>query len=158
MSEMNQIFREFAVAFAGALDNAKPICFRERLDCESLDLSLDSLKSVDRYLAYLHKHKKKLDDEEWQSTVLYCGAYIGEVIRNETDNAYNWIDYDDYIPNNPELQKLIPQRSVATCAFIVNDDGKMMMPMNKVARFIDEGVENSVHYFAKVCMVDDEDA
>ncbi|QDV19141.1 hypothetical protein Pan153_38040 [Gimesia panareensis] len=148
MSEIDNIFHEFAAAFAGAFNNANPICFPDQLNRDALDLSHDSLKYVDEYLAYLHRHKNELDAEEWNSTILYGGAYVGEVIRNETDNHYRWIDYDDYMPDHPDLQALIPERSTPTCAFIVDDKGKMSMPLNKIARFIDEGEENSVHFFA----------
>lgn len=148
MAEIDDIFHEFAAAFAGAFNDAKPICFADQLKRSELDLSLDSLKHVDNYLHYVHRHNKGLDDEEWNSTVLYGGAYVGEVIRNETENHYHWIDYNDYMPKHPDLQRMIPERSTPTCAFIVNNAGKMSMPLNKIARFIDEGEENSVHFFA----------
>ena len=148
MAEIDDIFHEFAAAFAGAFDDAKPICFPSKLNREALDLSLGSLKHVDEYLAYLHDRKDTLDPGEWNSTVLYGGAYVGEVIRHETDNHYRWIDYDDFIPQHPDLQALIPERSTPTCAFIIDDHEKMSMPLNKIARYIDEGEENSVHFFA----------
>lgn len=148
MAEIDDIFHEFAAAFAGAFDDAKPICFPDQLDRDKLDLSHASLKLVDTYLSYVHRHNDQLDDEEWNSTVLYGGAYVGEVIRSETDNHYRWIDYNDYMQERPDSQKMIPERSTPTCAFIVDDLGRMSMPLNKIARFIDEGEENSVHFFA----------
>lgn len=148
MAEIDDTFNEFAAAFAGAFRDSKPICFPERLDRGQLDLSLASLKVVDAYLAYLHRHNTRLKAAEWQSTVLYGGAYVGEVIRNETNNYFHWIDYDDYMAEHPELKPMLPERTVATCAFLVDDKGAMSMPLNKIARFIDEGEENSVHFFA----------
>ena len=149
MAKIDNIFREFASAFAGAFDNAKSICFPERLQRDALDLTLESLKHVDKYLAFLHRKKKKLVDTEWNSTVLYGGAYVGEVIRKETNNHYRWIDYNDYMPLHPDLKRMIPERTTPTCAFLVDDHGKMSMPLNKIARYIDEGEENSVHFFAR---------
>ena len=148
MVEIDDIFHNFAAAFAGAFADAKSICSPSQLRRETLDLSLASLKHVDEYLTYLHRRKDKLDPDEWNSTVLYGGAYVGEVIRYETDNHYRWINYYDYMPQHPDLQALIPERSTLTCAFIVDDNNKMSMPLNKIARFIDEGEENSVHFFA----------
>jgi len=86
MAEIDDIFHQFAASFAGYFENAKPICFPEQLRRDALDLTLESLKYVDDYLLYLHKHKTKLVDAEWNSTVLYGGAYVGEVIRNETND------------------------------------------------------------------------
>ncbi len=148
MAEIDDVFHEFAGAFAGAFKDAKPICFPAQLRRDELDLSLASLKHVDEYLLYLHRRKDELDPAQWHSTVLYGGAYVGEVIRYETNNHYRWIDYDDYMAENPEFQSLIPERSTPTCAFLVDDQDNMSMPLNKVARFIDEGKENSVHFFA----------
>jgi len=52
------------------------------------------------------------------------------------------------MPQHPKLKAMIPERSTPTCAFLVDDAGKMSMPLNKIARFIDEGEENSVQFFA----------
>jgi len=105
-------------------------------------------------LSYLHHNKTRIVEQEWHNTVLYGGAYIGEVIRNETNNHYRWIDYNDYMPDHPDMQSLIPERSTPTCAFLVDDHDRMSMPLNKVARFINEGEENSVHYFAHCDIVE----
>lgn len=149
MAEIDDIFHEFAGAFAGAFGDSKPICFPDKLDRSKLDLTLASLKVVDKYLAHLHRNSAKLNGAELHNTVLYGGAYVGEVIRHETDNYFRWIDYEDYMAEHPDLKTWIPERTVATCAFLVDDEGSMSMPLNKIARFIDEGEENSVHFFAQ---------
>ena len=148
MAEIDNVFREFAAAFAGAFKDTNLICFPEKLDRSELDLSHDSLKIVDNYLLYLHRHKEQLDVTEWDSTVLYGGAYVGEVIREATKNYFYWIDYDDYMLDHPDLQVTIPERTTATCAFLVDDSGGISMPLNKIARFIEDGEENSVHFNA----------
>ncbi|MEM1292917.1 MAG: hypothetical protein AAGH67_15740, partial [Cyanobacteria bacterium P01_H01_bin.162] len=91
MAEIDNVFREFAAAFAGAFKDTNLICFPEKLDRSELDLSHDSLKIVDNYLLYLHRHKEQLDVTEWDSTVLYGGAYVGEVIREATKKYFYWI-------------------------------------------------------------------
>ena len=158
MAEIDDIFQEFAAAFAGAFDDAKPICFPSQLRRNALDLSLASLKHVDEYLSYLHRRKNELIPAEWNSTVLYGGAYVGEVIRHETKNHYRWIDYNDYMPRHPELRALIPERTTTSCAFIVDANDKMSLPLNKIARFIAEGEEDSVHYFAHCDIQQSKDA
>ena len=154
MSQIDDVFHQFAGAFAGALEDARPICFPDQLRRDAMDLTLASLKHVDAYLSYLHHNKTRIVEQEWHNTVLYGGAYIGEVIRNETNNHYRWIDYNDYMPDHPDMQSLIPERSTPTCAFLVDDHDRMSMPLNKVARFINEGEENSVHYFAHCDIVE----
>lgn len=149
MSEINDTFHQFAAAFAGTHVDAEPICFPKNLARDQLDLSLASLKLVDKYLSFLHDNNEVLDDEKWHNTVMYGGAYVGEVIRRETQSHFEWIDYDDYMPSHPDLRAMMPQRTTPTCAFLVDKHGAMSMPLNKVARFIDEGDENSVHFFAQ---------
>ena len=148
MAEIDDIFHQFAGSFAGAIDGARPICFPEQLRRDALDLTLASLKYVDEYLLYLHQHNTQLDGAEWHSTVLYGGAYLGEVIRKETNDHYSWIDYDDYMAEYPGLKSMIPERTTPTCAFLVDESGKMSLPLNKIARYIDEGEEHSVQFFA----------
>lgn len=151
MPELNAIFREFALAFIGRLEGARgEIALPERLRRPDLDGTLDSLHVVDEYLAALHRARRRIEDDAWHKTVLWGGAYLGEVIRHETANRFDWIDYNEYMPRHPKLHGIIPERTVATCAFLVlpNDD-YMSMPLNKIARFIDEGPENNVHFFAR---------
>jgi hypothetical protein len=79
----------------------------------------------------------------------YATAYLGEVIRNAApEGEFQLVDYNEYMASHPELQKMIPNRTAATCAFLVRRSGAMSMPLNKIARFIDEGPDNNVHLFA----------
>lgn len=158
MSEINDIFHDFAANFAGRNKDANPICFSEKLSRDQLDLSLASLKLVDAYLLYVHQHQHELNDDEWASTVLYGGAYVGEVMRSATDDAFQWIDYDDYIVTNPDLQKLIPERNVELCAALVTGEGGLCFPLQKIAKHIENGTEDSVVYFATCFIKDLEDA
>jgi hypothetical protein len=149
MNELNDIFNEFARAFVGTVKDGTDIIHPELLNRDRLDGSVGSLHEVDRYLNSLHTIRQKLSDMDWGITVLRAGAYIGEVIRHSTPpGEFRWVDYNDYMPRHPELQPVIPERTVATCAFLVHRSGAMSMPLNKVLRFITEGPENSVHYFA----------
>jgi len=155
MDDLNAIFNEFARLFVGTLKDENEIAFANALNRQRLDGTLESLHEVDRYLAYLHDNQTAIGDEEWPITLLRAGAYLGEVIRHAApDGEFYWVDYNDYIASHPELRKLIPHRTAATCAFLVRRSGAMSMPLNKIARFIDEGPENSVHFFASCDLKD----
>jgi len=149
MSELESIFNQFARAFVGTIGDGKEIALPDDLDRSQLDGSVESLHEVDRYLTRVREHRSRLGAQELHTTLLRAGAYVGEVIRHTAAaGEFEWIDYNDYMSSHPELQPVIPERNAATCAFLVNRTGAMSMPLNKVARFIDEGPENSVHYFA----------
>jgi hypothetical protein len=151
MSDLNEIFNEFARAFVGKVKDDREIAFPAKLPRHLLDGTVESLHLVDKYLTYLHKNRKKISEDEWHITVLRAGAYLGEVIRHAAQpGSFSWVDYNDYMPKHPELQPLIPERTSGTCAFLVGHSGAMSMPLNKIARYIAEGSEHSVHFFA-VC-------
>jgi hypothetical protein len=155
MSEIDGIFNEFARLFVGTVDDDKDVACPSQLRRPLLDGSLASLHHVDDYLAYLHEHRDAFTPEEWRLTVLRAGAYVGEVIRHASPSgSFEWVDYNDYMPQHPELRSVIPDRNTATCAFLVRSSGAMSMPLNKIARFIEEGREHSVHFFASCDLKD----
>jgi hypothetical protein len=98
----------------------------------------------------LHRRRDELERQSWIRSVLRGGAYVGEVIRNNAKRRYDWVDYDQYMPRHPDLRRLIPERTTATCAFLCTDTDVMTMPLNKIVRFIEEGPENNIHYYASV--------
>ena len=148
MTTLNDIFNEFARAFVGVIRSDRDVAFPGRLSRQQLDGSIDSLKVVDQYLSYLHDNSARIAEDEWHTTVLWAGAYVGEVIRHARPDFFTWVDYDEYVPQHPEIKSLLPARTTATCGLLVRFDGAMSMPLNKIARYIDEGSENSVHFFA----------
>jgi hypothetical protein len=148
VSNLDDIFYHFAASFAGRTKDAKPICVPEKLSRSKLNLRLSSLALVDEYLAHLHGIADSLVHEEIESTILYGGAYAGEVIRNETNKRYDWIEYEDYMAKHPELRSLFPDGGVATCVFLVDDTGNMIAPLVRIVRSIFEGDTNSVEFFA----------
>jgi hypothetical protein len=155
MDDLNAIFNEFSRLFIGTIIDEKDVAFPEALNRQKLDGSVESLHEVDRYLTYLHKNQNGIRDEEWRITLLRAGAYLGEVIRHAgPEGEFRWVDYNDYMTSNPDLRTMIPDRTAATCAFLVRRTGAMSMPLNKIARFIEEGPENNVHFFASCDLKD----
>jgi hypothetical protein len=150
VSVLNEVFNESARAFVGTITSDREVALPQELPRHLLDGSLDSLHVVDAYLAKVHRQRRSISEDEWDTTVLWEGAYVGEVIRHQRESEFQWMDFNEYMPSHPELQSLIPERTVATCAFLVGPRQAMSMPLNKVARFIEDGAENSVHFFA-VC-------
>jgi hypothetical protein len=156
MDDLNTIFHEFALAFVSTIEGFEgEVAFPAALNRQLLDGTVESLHEVDRYLTYLHENRESIRKQEWAITLLRAGAYVGEVIRQAApEGEFRWVDYDEYMPEHADLQGLIPERTPATCAFLVRPSGDMSMPLNKIARFIAEGPENSVHYFASCDLKD----
>ena len=147
-AEMNSTFREFALMFLGRQSVDEDIPFAENLDRSALNGSIDSLTVVDDYLSFVQANLEHLTDSEYNNLVLRCGGYIGECIRMTRPESYDWCDYNDYMLSHPEMKGMMPERNLGTCALLVRKPEGMNLPLNKVLRFLHEGLENSVHYFA----------
>ncbi len=148
LTTINEVFEEFAAAFVGRVKGEGNIAFPRILRRAELNLSVDSLHELDSYLEVLHSHRHSLQEAEWGNTVLWGGAYLGEVIRRNAEAVLNWVDYDEFLRFHPHIRTVFPERTLPTCAFLCSDDDKMTMPLNKIARYIEEGSLNSTFYYA----------
>ncbi len=137
----------FCDALTGAGEIQEGLPFLKRLDQTAMDYSLTSLTVLDHYLDFLHENVEEIEDQQYINIVLAAGCYVGEVMRRLTGARYQWINYDDYIDARPDMVDLLPP-GVSTAAVLASPDAKVMrLPLNKIARYIQEGPENSVHYF-----------
>jgi hypothetical protein len=121
----------------------------ELLDTSRLDFSVESLGLVDDYLDKMRK--QKLDDEATFKLILRCGAYVGEVIlRNSHGKTYHWLEYAEAL----KVSKLIEQfgESVGTIAILWDSQTGLTFPLGKVMKFLENGREDSVQFFAKAML------
>jgi hypothetical protein len=106
------------------------------------------LHFVDDYLAFVQANLEHLTNTEYNNLVLRCGRYIGECIRMTLPESYDWCDYNDNIALFPQMKGIMPERMLGTCTLLVRKPDGMVLPLNKVLRFLHEGPENSVYYLA----------
>jgi hypothetical protein len=137
---------DFCEVFLGAREVDGGLAFPKRIDRDGLDFSVRSLKAVDRYLDVLHERADRIEEQQYTNSVLAAGCYLGEVIREHATARYKWMNYADYFPRHPDLARMAPE-GLGTGAVLVSKTG-MLMPINKIIRYIEEGPENSTHYFA----------
>ncbi|WP_067699039.1 hypothetical protein [Nocardia jejuensis] len=152
METINDVFAEFAAIFAGEIEATEEIVDADRLARERLDFSVESLEAVDEYLAHLREVlPEEAGGAEWSRTILWGGAYLGEVMRRNSPRGLEWVDYDDFVTDFPETRALLgEERALEVCAFLTMGDGGFTLPINKVCRFLAEGPENSVRFYASV--------
>jgi hypothetical protein len=151
MQNVNDIFADFAAAFVGRLRGDGDIVHPERLNRDQLDYSLASLQLVDEYLDHLHANHPEQLGPAWINAVLWGGAYVSEVIRRNAPSQYDWVDYDDFVREHPHIARLFgEQKQLANCAVLTPGSSTCTLPVNKVLRYIHDGAEHSVHYYASV--------
>lgn len=167
-SGFSDIPRHWAEEFEDECSNANSICGAHLR--HKVDWSVDSLKLVDGYLEELHDgfvrssgllgrlfRKPPLNAQQVEVVVHRTGAYVGEVIRKHYLTDHNWYPFDTWISNNPTHTEYLGQTSELSTVFILgNAAGDMCLPFSKVLKFLHNGSEDSVYFFARTMSLDNQ--
>lgn len=144
--EQNKALSDLAVMFFS--DHSSPTFGASLLNSKLLDFSVESLSHVDEYLEKIRKDEQL--KKEWNRVVLRCGAYVGEVVRrNATNTKWVWIGHDDAVQIAPQLFASA-FKSVATAAVLFDGKSALGFPLGKVEKYLENGAEDSVKFFAEV--------
>jgi hypothetical protein len=123
----------------------------ELLDPARLDFSLESLAFVDDYLEQMRNRKVDEEGDDYAKLVLRCGAYVGEVIlRNAQGTTFHWLDYKGAVKVNKSIADF--GESLGSAAALWDSEEGLWFPLSKVQKFLDNGREDSVQFFAEVVM------
>lgn len=114
--------------------------FRRR----EMDLSLRSLKHVE---AFLRKNRKiEQSFESYIKLVLRSGAYLGEVVRKNSKETFYWLQNPDRDDEGLSIKS--GDVGLWNIAFLWGYPDTRLFPMNKVIRYMKEGRNHSIVYFA----------
>ncbi len=130
-------------------DRENPTYKRELLDEKTLDLSLESLRHVDAYLEALHG-KPPEDEDQTVRVVLRCGAYVGEVIRKKSPDKMHWVAFKEAARYSAFAKRL--GYSLGTLGILWRDTENMCFPLAKVCKFLENGSEDGVYFFARMIL------
>ena len=145
LSELGQMFASPEVV----ADDPTP--GTELLDPSRLDFTIESLGFVDDYLDQMRKQNLEEGGDDYYKLVLRCGAYVGEVIRrNSTTRTYHWLDYKGGL----QISKSIADfgECLGSAAMLWDSTTGLTFPLGKVQKFLDNGREDSVQFFAKAIL------
>jgi hypothetical protein len=121
----------------------------ELLDASQLDFTVESLAFVDDFLDQMRQRELVEGHQDYAKLVLRCGAYVGEVIlRNVRGKAYHWLDYEGALKVDEGIAHF--GKSLGDAAVLWDGATRLMFPLGKVQKFLDNGREDSVLFFAKV--------
>ncbi len=130
---------------------ATPTYRSELLDESKLDFSMESLRHIDAYLAALHLNPP--DGHDLMRVALRCGAYVGEVIRKQLPGTWHWVGHDEAAKHSKTMAGF--ERSIATAGILWKSNDTMMFPLAKVCKFIENGDEDSVRFFAEALIANE---
>ena len=81
--------------------------------------------------------------------MLRCGAYVGEVVlRNARGTHFHWLDYKGALKINESIADF--GENLGSAAALWNGDTGLWFPLSKVQKFLDNGREDSVQFFAEM--------
>lgn len=146
-SELDEQMAEVAAFFSGKIRGDHDVLFADRLDRSKLNLSVESVRAVDSWLNVLLDARIDPNSEAASESLVWAGAYVGEVIRACSKRKYAWKRYQDYMPSQPKsIRNLFPYTFGSQFILVAPPQG-MTLPLNKVVRLLAEGPENNLHYY-----------
>jgi hypothetical protein len=122
------------------------IALVQHLPQARLDFSVESLHFLDEYLPHVAENLKVIDQQSITNTILGAGCYVGETIRRNSTIKFRWENYHDYFSTRPQLAAIFIEE-IGTAAVLAAPD-QMTAPISKVVRFLYEGPENNIHFYA----------
>lgn len=111
------------------------------------DYSINSLKSIENYLETLRGAKEL--EENYNRIVLRVGAYVGEVIKINSKKDYHWYDFNTVSILQPSIKQWEEQIETVAALHSIETD-ETTFPINKVCKFIENGPEDSLFFYAQV--------
>ena len=125
-----------------------PVINSEFFTSIDMDFSLDSLKYIDEFLEGLRNNLP--EDEVLMKLTLRCGSYIGEVIRREAMEKYNWLEYKEAIKINDSIEAW--GVNLGTSFVLWSSPDRFIFPLAKVLKKLGNGNEDGIHFFADVAI------
>ncbi len=114
---------------------------------QKLDFTLESLKHIDEYLEEIRSNIPD-DEEQMFKLVLRTGAYVGEVIRKNSNNMFHWLEYKQALKANKAVGQFGMQ--LGTMAVLWQEPDHVLFPFGKILKYIDNGSEDSTYAFAYI--------
>ena len=146
INQINETFNDLAYMFNH--EQTDPIYKLDFLKNKELDFSYDSLKIVDQYLLEVRKTElDKLSNEQFTRIVVRAGAYVGETIRrNDKSKQWNWVDFENAQKINSKFFN--DSEKSLSYADVLTDGQQFTFPLNKVIKFLNNGEEDSLYFYA----------
>lgn len=114
----------------------------------NLDFSLASLLIVEQYLARVRGVITKQDDRG--RIIFRAGAYLGQVIRRNAKSTFVWYDFKQAAMLNQHIKQF--GECLETKAVLISGQNTVLFPLNKIKKFLENGSEDSIHYFASAVL------
>lgn len=121
----------------------------EFLDKSKLDFSVESLDHVNAFLDSIHQKLKDVPDNKMNTLVLRTGAYLGEVIRkNSNHKKIQWISFEKASSLNSNIQDM--GESIGPIGILQEENTlNFFFPLGKVLKYLHFGASEDLKEFAE---------
>ncbi len=132
------------------------ILLPHKLDRGKLDFSVESLKEIDSWLNAIHTINRIeagegaagdffTRDGRGDNSVMFAGLYLGEVVRQNSEQVWAWQPFETFIANNPEHARVLGDEPGFDAFVLVGPQG-VATPGNAALKRVLNGPIDSVHY------------
>lgn len=139
----------FLKALTGKATIIGELAFSHHLNPKRFDFTLESLYYADCYLFSIYVAKDDLDEKQIENSIWAMGFYVGEVIARNSPKGYQWKNWDEFFPDQDEKVQEAYFETMGTSAILARGGKSFILPIDQVIRFIKQGPENSLHFFAR---------
>jgi hypothetical protein len=124
------------------------------LSKDKLDFSIESLSHVEEYLDFVRTQKHT--GKPLHILVLRVGGYIGEVIRRHaTHKHWHWLDFPEASKLDADIAAMGNSIHVSAILWDARKGrSRFVFPLGKVMKYLQNGQEDSVKFFAQVVIND----
>lgn len=127
-------------------DIENPIRNIQFFEGKSMDYSLESLLILDDYLE--SQRADLPEGDELVKITLRSGSYVGEVIRRNAEENYNWLEYAEAIKISEHIESM--GFGLATVSMLWLEPDNFVFPLAKVLKRLENGTEDSVSSLARI--------
>ncbi|WP_342429633.1 hypothetical protein [Neobacillus sp. FSL H8-0543] len=110
---------------------------QENLNKRNLDFTIESIRYIDMYTKRLMNTEfgTELLNNHFDNFVTRLGAYIGEVIKNNSKQDFNWYESDSVYNYSPNLKGVDRDTKSQSVLYSKNRD-IVILPLNEVSQFL----------------------
>ena len=117
-------------------DVSKDAWDQENLTKENLDFTVDSIRVVDLYTKKLMTTDVELLNKHYDNFVGRIGAYVGEVIKRNINQDFQWYEFDSVYNHSSQLHNISRNKKARTLLYSKERD-RVITPLMVVAEFIE---------------------
>lgn len=110
---------------------------KENLTKRNLDFTIESVRFIDMYTKRLMDTEfgTELLTKHFDTLVLRIGAYVGEVIKSNAKQDFNWYKSDSVQNYSPDLNELHSAPKTQSVLYSKKKD-KVILPLNVVSQLL----------------------